>query len=159
MESTQNFLQVLSESLDKKLVILKELESLTLEQKELFEAKKFDGDAFNLNVEKKSGLIVALQRMDKGFQVLYNRIKNQIQGNEALYSGEIKELQQKITQVMDFNASLQVKESRNKEMIEKKFSSMKKEVRVLKKNKKTVANYYKTMNNITTEPIFLDKKK
>ena len=158
MENTQNYLQVLSESLDKKTVILKELQRLTGIQKEIVEAEEFDDEAFNANVEMKAALITELQKMDNGFQILYNNTKDQLESGRERYASEIKVLQQKISVIMDLNASLQVAEANNKKLVEKRFAALRKEVHQVKKSKATAANYYKTMNNITSEPYFLDKK-
>ncbi len=158
MENTHNYLQVLSESLDKKIVILNELSELTEAQKHIVDSTTFDEEEFNKNVEKKSGLITELQKLDKGFQLLYNNVKDQLQDRKDMYAAEIEGLQSKIKLILDKNASLQVAEARNKELIEKKFASLKKEVRQVKKTRAMAANYYKSMNNITDEPHFLDKK-
>ena len=50
-------------------------------------------------------------------------------------------------------------ESKNKELIKSRFSSLKKEARQMKKSRELAASYYKTMNNISSEPYFLDRKK
>jgi hypothetical protein len=44
-------------------------------------------------------------------------------------------------------------------MVTKRFATLKKEARQVKKNRNLAANYYKSMNNISSEPYFLDKKK
>ena len=128
MENTQNYLQVLSESLDKKTVILKELQRLTGIQKEIVEAEEFDDEAFNANVEMKAALITELQKMDNGFQILYNNTKDQLESGRERYASEIKVLQQKISVIMDLNASLQVAEANNKKLVEKRFAALRKEV-------------------------------
>lgn len=159
MEEMVNYLMMLSESLDKKAVILTELKKLTNAQRELVEADNFDDDAFNKNTEKKSALIMQIQNMDKGFQALYNNIKNQIENNKERYKTEIELLQKKIATVMDINAGIQAAEARNKVLVEKRFAILKREAREVKKNKTLVANYYNTMNKLSSEPYFLDKKK
>lgn len=159
MDNALNYLQVLTESLNKKITILKELESLTLEQYELALKQDFDDAAFTKNVERKAGLVAELERLDKGFQLLYDNIKQQLEGNREYYRAQIQELQTKIKIIMDMSISLQIQESRNKDTIEKRFAKMKKEMRVFKKGRDTAANYYRVMNNISSEPHFLDKKK
>lgn len=158
MENTQNYLQVLSESLDKKLVILADLEQLTDEQLKIVGRSEFEEDDFSLNLEKKAGLIAEIERLDRGFQLLYGNIRRQLDEGKEQYRPQIAELQQKIRMVMDRTVSIQVKEKHNKEEIEARFARMKKEIRAFKKGRQTAANYYKSMNSITTEPYFLDKK-
>ncbi len=159
MNDTKNYLMVLSESLDKKIVILDELDTLTDEQKVIVEADAFEDEKFNANVEQKAALINELQKLDTGFQLLYDNIKKQIENDREQYKAEIKDLQSKITIILDKNASLQVAEARNKILVEKRFAILKREARQVKKSRDMAANYYKTMNNISGEPYFLDKKK
>ncbi len=159
MENTSNYLLILEESLMKKIVILDELTRLTSEQKEIAGADEFNEDAFDNNVEKKSALVDELGRLDTGFELLYKDVKGQLEADKERYADDIKRLQSLIKQIMDKSASLQVMEQRNNELIKNKFNSLKKEARQIKKSREMAANYYKTMNNISSEPYFLDKKK
>lgn len=159
MEKTTNYLQVLSESLDKKLTILSELCDLTEEQKAIAEAEDFDEEAFNRNVNQKAALIEELEKMDRGFQSLYNRIKAQITDRREQFRDEIALLQEKIRRILDQSSALQVAEQRNKKLIEQRFAALHKEARQVKKTREMAANYYKNMNNISSEPYFMDQKK
>ena len=159
MENTQNYLLILEESLNKKIVFLDELSKLTNVQKDIVQAEDFDDEAFNKNVEQKDAIIRELEKLDRGFQILYDNIKAQIENNREMYASEIKRLQELIKEVLDKSTSLQVMENRNKELVKNRFATLKKEVRQLKKSRELAASYYKTMNNISSEPYFLDKKK
>ena len=159
MENTSNYLLILEESLGKKIVILDELSRLTSEQKEIVNAETFDDDAFDNNIEKKAALVNELGKLDNGFELLYKDVKGQLETERDRYADEIKRLQTLIKEIMDKSASLQVMEQRNNEFIKNKFNSLKKEARQIKKSREMAANYYKTMNNISSEPYFLDKKK
>ena len=159
MENTSNYLLILEESLGKKIVILDELTRLTSEQKEIVNAETFDDDAFDNNIEKKAALVNELGKLDNGFELLYKDVKGQLETERDRYADEIKRLQTRIKEIMDKSASLQVMEQRNNELIKNKFNSLKKEARQIKKSREMAANYYKTMNNISSEPYFLDKKK
>lgn len=159
MDNTQNYLLVLEQSLSKKINILSELERLTQVQREIVTNEQFNEEAFNDNVEQKAALINELEKLDKGFQILYDNVKAQIEDNRQTYSAEIQRLQVMIKTIMDRSAALMVLENQNKEMITKRFATLKKEARQVKKNRNLAANYYKSMNNISSEPYFLDKKK
>ena len=159
MGITENYLQVLSNSLDKKIVILDQLAKLTESQKLIAQADDFDDEAFQKTLDEKSELIENLEKLDSGFQTLYDKIKAQIEVDKDRYKKEIAELQTKIKEILDRSASLQVAEQKNRNIICKRFSELKKEVHQVKKARDTAANYYKTMNNITTEPYFMDQKK
>lgn len=159
MEATENYLQVLSDSLDKKIIILEQLGKLTESQKLIANADSFDDNAFEDTIEKKSALIEQLNKLDSGFQLLYDNIKSQLESSKDLYKNEIANLQDKIKVILDKNAELQVAEQENKKLISKRFGELKKEIHQIKKTRDTAANYYKVMNNITTEPYFMDQKK
>lgn len=159
MDNTQNYLLVLEQSLSKKINIISELERLTQVQREIVTKEQFDEEAFNNNVEQKAAQINELERLDKGFQILYDNVKAQIEDNRQIYSAEIQVLQGMIKTIMDRSAALMVLENQNKEMVTKRFATLKKEARQVKKNRNLAANYYKSMNNISSEPYFLDKKK
>ena len=159
MDNTQNYLLVLEQSLSKKINILSELERLTQVQREIVTKEQFDEEVFNDNVERKASLINDLEKLDKGFQILYDNVKAQIEDNRQTYSVEIQRLQEMIKTIMDRSAALMVLENQNKEMVTKRFATLKKEARQVKKNRNLAANYYKSMNNISSEPYFLDKKK
>lgn len=159
MENTQNYLQILEESLSRKITILYELERLTMSQREIVQADEFDEEVFNTNVEQKAALIREIEKLDRGFQLLFDNVKNQLDSDRAQYAEEIKRLQELVKGVMDRSTELQVMEARNKDMIKSRFAALKKEARTIKKSREMAANYYKTMNNISSEPYFLDKKK
>ena len=93
MDNTQNYLLVLEQSLSKKLNILSELERLTQVQKDIVLKEQFDEEAFNNNVEQKAAVINELEKLDKGFQILYDNVKVQIESNREHYSAEIQRLQ------------------------------------------------------------------
>ena len=155
MSEAVNYLQVLSESLDKKIDILKQLEALTAAQKEIIDKGEFDEEAFNDNVDSKAALIDELEKLDTGFQILYDNIKNQIEGNKQ----EIAALQVKIKTITDLSLALQVAEQRNNVIVRNRFNSIRKDVYQAKKNREVASNYYKSMNNISSQSYFMDKKK
>ena len=97
--------------------------------------------------------------MDEGFQLVYNNVKAELDGNKDRYAAEIKRLQGKITQIMEKSSHLMAEEQRNKDRVTAKFASRRKEISSVKKNQQYAANYYKTMNKVTSEPVFMDKKK
>ena len=90
---------------------------------------------------------------------MYNNVKAELDGNREIYAAEIKRLQGKITQVMEKSSHLMAEEQRNKDRVTAKFASRRKEISSVKKNQQYAANYYKTMNKVTSEPVFMDKKK
>lgn len=159
MSMTESYLTILESSLDKKIEILDSIEMLNTEQEKILNAASFDEEAFNRIVEQKAELVEKLNAMDEGFQLVYNNVKAELDGNKDRYAAEIKRLQGKITQVMEKSSHLMAEEQRNKDRVTAKFASRRKEIGSVKKNQQYAANYYKTMNKVTSEPVFMDKKK
>lgn len=159
MSMTESYLTILESSLDKKIDILDSVERLNVDQEKILSAATFDEEAFGHIVEQKAELIDQLNAMDEGFQLVYNNVKAELDGNKDRYASEIKRLQGKITQIMEKSSHLMAEEKRNKDRIEGRFASRRKEISSVKKNQQYAANYYKTMNKVTSEPVFMDKKK
>lgn len=159
MSMTESYLTILESSLDKKIEILDSIEMLNMEQEKILSAAAFDEEAFNHIVEQKAELVEKLNAMDEGFQLVYNNVKAELDGNREIYAAEIKRLQGKITQVMEKSSHLMAEEQRNKDRVTARFASRRKEINSVKKNQQYAANYYKTMNKVISEPVFMDKKK
>lgn len=159
MENTSNYLMILEESLTKKNLILDELTRLTSEQKDIVTAEDFDDTEFEGNIEKKAALVNELVKLDNGFELLYANVRTQLEADRTAYAADIKRLQELIRQITDKSTSLQVMEQRNNDLIRNRFSELKRETRQIKKSREMAASYYRTMNNISSEPYFLDKKK
>lgn len=159
MGITESYITILDESLDKKIELLDTLNALNVRQTELLDREKFDEEGFHGLNEKKAELIDKLNAMDDGFQLIYDKVKGELDGNRNRYAEQIKMLQGKISQIMEKSNHLMAEEQRNKERIKNKFTARRKEISSVKKNSRYAANYYKTMNKVTTEPVFMDKKK
>ena len=159
MSMTESYITILEDSLNKKLEILDAVEALNVQQGAIVDAAAFDEEAFGKLVEQKAALIDKLNAMDQGFQLVYNNVKAELDGNRDRYAQEIMRIQGKITLVMEKSGHLMADEQRNKEKIKKRFSERRREISSVKKNQLYAANYYKTMNKVTSEPVFVDKKK
>ena len=159
MSMTESYLTILESSLDRKLGILDSLEKLNTEQEAVLGAASFDEEAFGNIVGQKAELVEQLNAMDEGFQLVYDNVKAELDKNSEDYSAEIKSLQGRITQIMEKSSHLMAEEKRNKDRITAKFAQRRREIGSVKKNQQYAANYYKTMNKVMSEPVFMDKKK
>ena len=159
MGITESYIDILDESLDKKIDILDALNSLNEQQKALLEREGFDEEGFHALNEQKAAIVDKLNGMDDGFQLIYDRVKEELDGNKDKYADKISVLQGKISKIMEMSNHIMVEERRNKEKIKNKFAARRREITTVKKNSRYAANYYKTMNKLTDEPVFMDKKK
>ena len=89
----ENQLTILSESLDKKLEVLQKIREYNKRQEEIFSAEKVDMSLFDDAVEEKQRLIDEVVRLDEGFEILYEKLAKELEGNRQRYAAQIRELQ------------------------------------------------------------------
>ncbi len=160
MEHETEYVQIMIDSLKKKVDILNQITALNQKQKVLIQADMLDLEAFDAIVEKKGECIDTLNNLDSGFQKLYDRVKEALEGKRDAYKSQIAEMQALIAQIMQLSMSIQAEEERNKDTIKAHFSKLKKEVYQIKNSQKVAQNYYNSMNKLNfVDPQFLDKKK
>lgn len=157
---TENYLEILEESLKQKDAILQKIVDYSNKQEELLKQDKLPMGEFDTLVDQKDILIKQLGKIDEGFETVYSRMKDQISGNKEMYKAQIARLQQLISLVTEKSVCIQVQEQRNKVMVEQHFSKARKDMRQGKRSSKAAYDYYKSMNNTNViSSQFLDKKK
>ena len=156
----RSYLQILQDSLDKKLQILVKIEEKSLEQAAMLKNQKVDLAAVDANMDEKAELIEEVLSIDNGFESIYEKIREQLIANKENFKDEIKALKALIEKVTEKSASIQAIEARNKAQMEVVFNSQKKNLQG-KRNAMSVArDYYQNMNNVKhVSPQFLDRKK
>ena len=156
----ENQLTILSESLDKKLQVLKEIQEYNRKQEQSFLEESADLESFDAAIEEKGCLIEKLSKLDEGFDAVYGKLADELNGNREKYKTQIKTLQEKIRQVTELGVSIQVQEQRNKKLIEQYFAKSYDHIRQERKNSKAAYNYYKSMSgSAVVQPQFMDSKK
>lgn len=153
-----NYLSVLKDSLIKKDNNLSKLIEMSEKQAEIVKAEQVDWDEFTILVDKKGELIDEIMKLDDGFEMLYNRIKEGLEENKTNYKDKILEIRRLVKNVTEKSADLQTIEYRNKVVIEKAFSATRKEIKQSKLGQKAAVDYYNKMNKINTiDPQLMDK--
>ncbi len=156
----ENYLQVLEESLNKKVDVLKKIGQMNEEQERLFKEDVFSEKAFDEIIDRKGMFIDDLNKLDEGFENLYEHIRLQLLDGKEKYATQIAALQKLITKVTEMGASVQAQEARNKELADNYFLNRKKELKQGRQNSKAALNYYRNMNRSqVVQPQFMDKKK
>ena len=107
-------LTILSESLDRKLEVLQKIQEYNKRQEEVFSAEKVDIRQFDAAVEEKQHLIDEVVRLDDGFEILYEKLAKELEGNRQRYAAQIKEMQAKVAKVTELSVSVQAQEARNR---------------------------------------------
>lgn len=160
MEYSVDYIQVLVDSLYKKLNLLDSISAINEEQKRLAAEKKLELEKLEETVDRKSAFIDEINKLDEGFQLVYDRVKLELQGNTEEHKEQILLLKKLISQITEKSMSVQAEEERNRQAIAAHFATYKKEIRQIKTSRSVTTNYYKSMNKLqNVEPVFMDKKK
>lgn len=142
----ENQLTILSESLDKKLRVLEEIQEYNKKQEQVFLSQTVQLEDFDAAIEEKGRLIEQLGKLDEGFEKVYGRLADQLKDNREKYRDQIAVLQDKIRQVTELGVSVQAQEQRNKTLVENYFARERENIRQERKHSKAAYNYYKSMS-------------
>lgn len=153
-------LDMLEESLIKKLEVMNKIQEENARQKEILsDPEEVDFEAFDKTLDVKGDYIDELNSLDEGFQSLFDRVKSEVGDHKELYAEQIKRMQSLIHDVMDASASIEAEERRNKALAEKYFSKEREKMANSKRSSAVAFNYYQTMSKSKDiPPQFLDKK-
>ncbi len=154
-----NYIDMMTDSLNKKITLLEKISEYNDMQKQVVMAENFEAEDFDGLVEQKGNLIQEINRLDDGFEALYDRVREELQQNKEAYADEIKEMQKLISRIVGLTSSIEAEEKRLKAEVEKQFSKLRQNIKESRKNSKAVSNYYKSMSKIDSEPQFMDRKK
>lgn len=154
------YINIMLQSLQKKLKVLDSIIQINKRQKEELENPSLDPDDFDKTVEEKSDLIEQLELLDNGFEKLYEKVREELQANKEEHRDEILQMQNDIRLLTEKSMEIQTQEARNKQLMEQKFTCVKKQVKEIRSSQKVVNQYYKNMmKKGYAEPQFLDNKK
>ena len=158
---TGNYLEMMADSLTRKIAILKEMEQINAEQKGLFEqGDAMDDDAFDASVNRKGELIDEIDKLNDGFTALFDKVKAEIGENREPYAAQIRDLQGKIREITELSNSVQAQEARNKAIADRYFAEARGRLKEGKKSSNTAMLYYQTMSkSANVQPQFFDNKK
>ena len=152
------YIQILKESLEKKIILLHQISILNEKQKNSIVNQS--EEEFEECLEIKNDLIQQINLLDQGFESLYEKVKTELEEKRSNYLAEISQMQGLIQEIVSYNVKIQAEESRNKQLIEQYFESRKKSLGKQLTGAKAAINRYGTNNRTTyAEPHFLDQKK
>lgn len=154
------YTHILIESLKKKKTALEQILKYTKSQEEILAKETFDEEVFEALIEKKQQYIDIINKLDEGFEITFERVRQELEENREMFKNEISSLQQLIRQVTDVSAKIQASEQRNKTAFEKIMYQKREKIKVARLSSQSVSKYYQnTANAHIGESIFLDKKK
>ena len=146
MAETERYIQILIESLKKKIEILDTLLALNAKQAEVI-CTEDSLDAFDALVSQKSEQIALLDKLDTGFDTIYQHVRPEVTQHPERYAEQVKELQSLIKELTDRSVKVEATESRNKQAVERYFADARKELHESRRSMNVASNYYKSMTN------------
>ena len=155
-----DYIAILKQSLKKKIDVLEELAKLCDYQSELIGAENFDYERFDAYVADKDVCLENIEKLDEGFETLYQRVKDELDSNRSRYAEDIRDMQASITKITELGVSIEAKEQRNRQGIERVILEDRKKLREGKRSLSVARNYYQNMNMSGMDTsMYMDKKK
>ncbi len=156
----EQYIEILIQSLKKKLEVLHKIQAMNEEQRILLLDENLPPEDFEKNIQRKAELIEEMNLLDDGFDEVYQRVRDDLLQNQAAYKQQIEQLQEQIRDVTAASSQVRAQEKRNYDLAVKKFSSVKKQIREVKASHKAVNQYYQNMMKLNfIDPQFMDNKK
>lgn len=152
-------LKILEDSLVKKKSILMRIEEENKNQENILKANPVSSADFEATIDKKTGLIAELNKLDQGFENLYDRIKEQLVTEQSAHRQQVAILKDLISEITDLSVAIQAQEARNKGLVEKFFSQNKQGIQADRIRAKSAYDYMNRMAGQEVAPRFMDTKK
>lgn len=156
----EQYLTALQESLHKKNKLLDEIISISNQQSKLLTVTPVSFEEFDQCVNDKDICIEQLNKLDEGFELLYDRVSEELKTNKEKYKPWIAKTQELISQIVEKSVAVQAIEKRNKQAVEAAFRNEREAIGKGKRSAQTAMNYYRNMSggNVVS-PQFMDQKK
>lgn len=157
---TEDYIQIMIESLEKKLAVLDRVAELNTRQFEASSAQPFDTEKYDEIMEEKGRLIDEINTLDEGFTSTYDLVKDEVNANPALYRDMVLKLQELVRKAVDKGVEVEVQEKRNKNSLAASIAMSRKALRQKRISQNAALQYYKSSQKINNvDPQLMDKKK
>lgn len=157
---SQSSIQILVESLEKKTLVLEDIIRENEVQEEILRQEELDMDALDASSDRLGSLAEALDKLDDGFEAVYDRTREELIANKAAYREEITRMQKLIGEITDKVVRINAARMRNKMRAEQQFKKSRNQIGKATSTMKVSKNYYNSMNNLHyVAPQFYDSKK
>lgn len=154
------YLDMLQDSLKKKLEILDKIMDYQKEESGMLQGESMDQEAFDKNINEKVALAESLDSLDDGFEKVYDRIREEMIQHKSNYADQIKAMQNMISEISEKNALIQAEESRIKLEVNNYAKRESAALRQKRDNGKAARSYYNNMKKLNyVGSQFMDKKK
>lgn len=145
---TGDYVTALEESLNKKLKILEETDVIAKAQAKLLAQDALDYEAFDELMNDRDICLEQLEKLDEGFELVYERVKDELNANREAYASQIKSMQSLITRITELTTSITAQDERNKAAVGNAFIKDRRGIAEGRRSVSVAMNYYKNMNAI-----------
>ena len=155
-----NYLKILEESLQKKLLLLNKIQEYNEAQYQVFSVEDVEMEKFDAYISEKEKLIEQVVHIDDGFETLYVNVSETLKNSKDKYAEQIKVLQELVRCVTEKHVTVQAQEARNKALIEAYFAREKQQIGQGRRCSQVAYNYYSNASKpVYMEPQFMDSRK
>ena len=144
---SNTYVTALIESLEKKIKVLNDIHLKDEEQLGIAKKEPFSYDEFDKNSEEKGILIYKLEKLDEGFELVYDNVKEELSKNKDAYKAEIKRMQELISEITSLSTKIQAEEVRNKKAMEAAFKAEKDRLKAGRSGIKAIRSYSQAMQS------------
>ena len=156
----QSGARILLQSLEKKNELLDRMIRQNAVEEEILKREELDMDEFDEAIDKQNSYVEQLEKLDQGFETVYDRVRGELIGNKERYRDEIMRMKEQIQQITDKIVTLNAGNMRNKMLAENQFKKKRQEIGAGVSKNRVARNYYNNMNNLNyVSPQFYDNKK
>ncbi|MBP5554325.1 MAG: flagellar protein FliT [Lachnospiraceae bacterium] len=160
-ESMEDYLQLLEESLVRKIKVLDKIEEFDLKQKDVLSSDDAtpDFEKFDSYIEEKGKLIDELNSLDDGFEALYERVADTLKSDIPGNASKIRKLQELIREITDKSVEIQKQEAENKALVEKYFRSARGGIGKGRNSLNAAYSYFQAQRGISgADSLYVDSK-
>lgn len=154
------YVNILLSTLNRKEECLVKINALEEKQEEILANPDITVEELERSISQKQTLLNELESLDKGFETVYDRVKQELNNNREIYREAIESMQSKIVTITELTIKIQALESRNKAKAESMFVLKRGQIKNARVSNKTAATYYKNMagQHQNGQSYFLDTK-
>ena len=151
---------MLSDSLEKKLDILEELQTKNKLQTAILNDPNALPEDLQKNMEQKDNLVDRIEKLDEGFDSIFQRVKDVLEKDRELYADDIRYMQRMIKKITDISVDIQALEQKNKRLAMTKFADVKAQIKDERTSQRVLNSYYQNMQgDAGADSNFYDSKK
>lgn len=127
--SNRDYVVMLYDSLGTKLDLLKQLQVKNKEQTAILKDNSSSPEELEQNITQKGNLIDRLDKLDDGFQVLFERTSSILEAEKDAYKEEIRGMQALIRQITDITADIEALERKNEVYARERFANVRSQIK------------------------------